>query len=118
MAHSVPAPPTRVARSWGRGAASQEEAEGQTAKDQGTSKEAMEGPTERGDKAEEQDEEEDEDKDSCCSDNSSNSCGEHSKDKQPTKPPTRSKGEQRESKMWIQTNERRGLQMISPSLVR
>ncbi len=52
----------------------------------------MEGPTERGDKAEEQDEEEDKDKDSHSSNDSSSSSREQSKDEQPTKPPTRSKG--------------------------
>ncbi len=68
MARSVPAPSTRVARPQGRGAASQEEAEGWTARDQGTSKAAMEGPAERWDEAEEQEEEEDEDKESGSSD--------------------------------------------------
>ncbi len=64
MAHSVPAPSTRAARPRGRGAASQEEGEGWTAGDQGINEAAMEGPMERGDKAEEQDEEEDEDEES------------------------------------------------------
>ncbi len=73
MARSVPAPSTRVARPRGRGAASQEKAEGQTARDQGTSKAAVEGPTERGDEPEIQDEEEDNDEESQSGDKSSSS---------------------------------------------
>ncbi len=84
----MPALLTRVAHPQGRGAASQEEAKGQTARDQGTSKAAMEGPTERGDEPEDQDEEEDKDKESQSGNKSSSS----SEDEQPTKPPARSKG--------------------------
>ncbi len=91
MAQSVPAPSTRVAHSQGRGAASQEEAERQTAGDQVASKAAMEGPMEKGDEAEEQDEEED-NNNSRSGNKSSSSSGEQSKDKESMKPPTRSKG--------------------------
>ncbi len=92
MVRSVPAPLNTVARSRGRGATSQEEAEARTAGDQGTSKAAMEGPMENWDEAEEQDDEEDEDKDSQSGDESSSSSGEPSKDEKQLKPPARSKG--------------------------
>ncbi len=71
MARSVPAP------SQGRGATTQEEAEGRTAGDQETNKAAVQGPAERGD----EEEEEDNDEDSPSSDKSDSSSGDQSKDK-------------------------------------
>ncbi len=92
MAHGVPALSTRAARSRGRGAASQGEAERRTVGDQGTSKAAVEGPMQRGDEAEEHKEHDDDDKESQSGDESSSSSGEPSDDGEPLKPPTRSKG--------------------------
>ncbi len=88
----MPAPLTRVVCSWGRGARTQEEAEGRTAGNQGANEAAVEGPAERGDKADEQKEEADNNEDSPSSNESDSSSGEQSKDEQPTKPPARSKG--------------------------
>ncbi len=64
----------------GRGAASQEEAEGQTAGDQGTKESAVEGPMERGDEAKDHEEQYDDNDESPSGDESSSSSGEPSKD--------------------------------------
>ncbi len=80
MARGAPALSTRVARSRGRGAASHEEAEGQTAGDQGTREAAVEGPMERGDEAEDHKEQDEDDEESQSRDESSSSSGEPSKD--------------------------------------
>ncbi len=92
MARSVPAPSTRVARSRGRGAASQGEAERRTVGDQGTSKAAVEGPMERGDEAKDHKEQDDDNDESRSGDESSSSSGEPSEDDRQLKPPARSKG--------------------------
>ncbi len=80
MAHGVRAPLTRAARSQGRGAASQEEAERRTAGDQGTSEAAVEGPMERGDEAEDHKEHDDDDEESQSRDESLSSSREPSED--------------------------------------
>ncbi len=59
MVRTVPALPTKAVCTRGRGAASQEEAEGRTAGDQGTSKAAVMGPRERDEDEEQQGNEED-----------------------------------------------------------
>ncbi len=89
MARTAPAPPTKAVRTWGRGAASQEEVEGWTARDQGASEAAMIGPRERGEGEEQQQEEEDdEDEDK---EESLRSSGEQeSKNEQPLEPPSKS----------------------------
>ncbi len=92
MARSVPAPSTRAVRPQGRGAAPQEEAERQTAGDQGTSEAAVEGPMERGNEAKDHTEHDDDDEESRSGDESSSSSREPSDDGEPLKPPTRSKG--------------------------
>ncbi len=93
MARSVaPAPSTRAARPRGRGSASQGDAEGRTAGDQGTSEAAVHGPMQRGDEDEDhQDHDDDEDK-SRSGDESSSSSGEASGDDKQPKPPTMARG--------------------------
>ncbi len=59
MVKTAPAPLTKAIRTQGRGAASQEEAGGWTAGDQGISKAAVIGPRERGEVEEQQDKEKD-----------------------------------------------------------
>ncbi len=74
MVRTVPALPTKAVCTRGRGAASQEEAEGWTARDQGTIKAAVIGPRERGEGEEQQQEEEDDEGED--KDKSSSSSGE------------------------------------------
>ena len=97
MARNVSALQTGGARTRGRGAARQGEAEGRTVRDQGTDVAAVEGPVRRGEEAEGQDHDDD-DEDSNDDDASSSSDGEGSEaeGEDDRKPPARSQGAQRD----------------------